>query len=124
MSQELPLEQQRENLNKMIEREQKFVDDGDRLKRLLKNEDFKAVILEGYIKDEAVRLTKMLGDANVIMNPEMKSAVIHDIGGIGSFDAFLRAFEQRVDQAISNIDAAREELDRIDDEEDQDGTEE
>lgn len=65
----------------------------NKLHRLLENEDFKALILEGYIKDEAVRNTKILGDPSIRANQRAFDSTIDDLKGIGLFDNHLRAVE-------------------------------
>lgn len=75
----------------------------DRLHRLLANDDFKALILEGYIREEPVRLTALLGDASVRRNEKVYEATIDEIKAIGLFDNHLRMIEAIGNQAQASL---------------------
>ena len=66
----------------------------ERLHRLLQNDDFKELILEGYIKNEAVRGTKLLGDPAMRANQRAFDSTVDQLKAIGLFDNHLRTVEQ------------------------------
>lgn len=85
---------------------------GQSLERLLNNRDFKAVILEGYFREEAIRLVSAKGDPN-LQSPEIQASIIRQIDAIGSVQDFLRLISSQADQAIKMIEdaeALREEI--------------
>ena len=65
----------------------------DALYRLLVNPDFKSLLLEGYIKDEAIRGTKLLGDPAMRANQRAFDSTVDELKAIGLFDNHLRAIE-------------------------------
>lgn len=80
----------------------------DALIRLENNADFKALILDGYFKDEAVRLVEAKGSPSLQL-PEHQEAIIKSIDGIGALKAFFRA----TDLMGSNAAAAIEDSERL-----------
>lgn len=77
------------------------------LTRLQTNQDFKTIISQGYLKDEAVRLVHARSNA-ALQSPEAQAALLRDIDAIGSLEAFFRKIEQQARQALSHIDADEE----------------
>jgi len=88
MSDQIEIERTVEGLKHEIELKEK-------LHRLLQNPDFKDLILEGYIKDEAVRSTKLLGDPAMRANQRAFDSTIDELKAIGLFDSHLRTVEQK-----------------------------
>lgn len=62
--------------------------DLDALGRLEANADFKRLFIEGYFKDEAVRLVMAKADPS-LQEPEAQAAILRDIDGIGSLRGYL-----------------------------------
>jgi hypothetical protein len=79
----------------------------DSLHKLLKNPDFKALILDGYITDEAVRSTKLLGDPSVRGNERVFNSVVDELKAIGLFDNHLIAIQNIGNQADADLKAYR-----------------
>lgn len=69
-----------------IDHAKKIVAYGDALERLVNNPDFQTVIDQGYLTDEARRLTLLLGDPNL----ERKQPVHDSLAAIGEFHQFLQ----------------------------------
>ena len=57
------------------------------VQKLESNRDFKKLILEGYLKEEALRLVGLLSAAT---HPEMRDAIHRDLHAIGAFEGYLR----------------------------------
>jgi hypothetical protein len=77
-----------------VELLKKQVANKEALYRLLQNDDFKSLLLEGYIKDEAVRGTKLLGDPAMRANQRAFDSTVDELKAIGLFDNHLRTIEQ------------------------------
>lgn len=94
------LESNIKDLNEMVQL-------GTALDRLRKNRDFKKVIEQEYLKEEAIRLVHLKADPN--MQGEREQArVIRDLDAIGSFTQFL-------DLIVHKTDAAKDALDECED---------
>jgi hypothetical protein len=65
----------------------------DAMVRLEENEDFKAIILNGYIKEEALRLVSLLATPVEYANIP-KEEVTKDLHGISSFQWWLKNKKQ------------------------------
>lgn len=77
-----------------VEQAQKAVNVKEAIHRLLDNSDFKLVIMEGYLEEEPVRLTKLLGDPSIRNSPKQLDAVTAELTAIGLFDNHLRSAER------------------------------
>lgn len=87
-----------------------FVERRDMLNKLMSNREFKKVIVEGYFKDESVRLVSLLGD------PAMEShreEIIRSMDGISQLQVFLRTVVQTGNmaaQSVKEYEAALEDM--------------
>ncbi len=84
----------------------------DRLKRLIKNRDFKELIDDGYFEGEAVRLVHLKSDANV-QDEEQQAYIVKGIDAIGFFRSYLRTIFQQgnaAETALAAHEATREEI--------------
>lgn len=61
---------------------------GEALERLLTNADFKTVILDGYLKDEAVRLVHLKCE-HALQEPIQQAAIDRGITAISEFRQYL-----------------------------------
>lgn len=86
------------------------------LDRLKSNRDFKKVILQGYFKDEAIRLVQVKGNPDV-QHPSSQAAIIRDIDAIGSLFQFLNQIEREGNQAEKTIADGQREIEAITEEE-------
>lgn len=78
------------------------------LERLSKNKDFKFLITEGYLNNEAVRLVKMRADKSAIFNEAIKNSIDGKITGVGEFNEYLRNIHNTGLTAITELAAYEE----------------
>lgn len=81
-----------------IEQAKAMISKADALKRLESNADFKLVVSEGYFKEEAERLTSILGDPNL---KDVQESVLHDLHSLGSLKRYFLTVYQ-LGQVMSN----------------------
>lgn len=79
------------------------------LEVLFANKHFQAVVIDGYLKEEAVRLVSLKGDPNQ-QTPEKQAVIIRDIDGIGSFMNYLRTIKFKGSIAQNSLEADQETL--------------
>lgn len=92
-----------------IEDAKAVVAKADRLERLHKNEDFKAVVLEGYFKEEAQRLVQMKAHPAMQAEEQQKN-VMKAIDAIGGLQQHFHQIFLMANQAEESIRQAQEEL--------------
>lgn len=85
---------------------------GKALERLRRNPDFKSLIVQGYLKDEAVRLVHAKADPQ-FDSPTRQAAIDRDINAIGAFAVFLRTTEQLGGSAMASLETNERELELI-----------
>ena len=100
-----------------IEEAKKIAKRAERVRRLEKNADFKALILDGYFTEEAARLVHLATDHQVIQGGHLEF-VMNDLKGIGALKRYLTAALQLGDIAANTVKEYQEELDAIRAEED------
>lgn len=98
-----------EQIELSIQEAKSFVDKGKALERLRNNRDFQAVILEGYLKDEAVRLVHLKNAPNV-QSESIQRSITTQIDSIGVFTQFLNTINRMAEEAQYAIDSGEEEL--------------
>lgn len=92
-----------------IEDAKKAVELGKSLKRLEANRDFKKLILEGYLVNEAARMARLLGSSMV---PEgVRDHLQRDILGPGALQSFFRNTALECETATRVIAESHETLD-------------
>lgn len=74
------------------------------LDRLATNKDFKLVITEGYLKQEAIRLVHLKAEA-FFQTLERQSAIVRDIDGIGSLVSYFTTLRHNAETARKAIEA-------------------
>jgi len=95
-----------------IARNKEIVAKGTALDRLKSNPDFRKVVGDGYLKEEAIRLVLLKGDQNM-QRPERQDAIQADIDAIGRFAQYLHSVSQFAVMAASSLaddEVAREEI--------------
>lgn len=100
-----------DQLDAAIEINKQARDVGKAIERLYANADFKRVILEGYLEQEAIRLVHLRADVNA-QKPEVQAAILREIDGIAYLDSFLRTsmtLARRADDEITSNEEARAE---------------
>lgn len=85
---------------------------GEALERLRQNRDFKAVILDGYFKEEAIRLVHLKADPSM-QSPDMQKSIIAQMDAIGSLNQYFTAVVQQGSIALKAISADEETRDEI-----------
>lgn len=95
-------EQQIAEIEVSIEEAKEVVELGKALDRLTNNQDFKLIIREGYLRDEAVRLVHLKGDPNMQGESQQRN-IDRDIMGIGSLLSYFRKIQYMSAQANSLI---------------------
>ena len=65
------------------------------LKRLLENDDFREIILEGYLEKESVRLTHLIDK----VDQNSRSEVYGDLRSIASFNSYLDLVESQAEES-------------------------
>jgi hypothetical protein len=82
---------------------------GDDLNRLMQTKEFKAVITEGYFKEEAVRLVELKA-APQMQAVERQAAILGAIDGIGQLQQHFNKIWVMADQAKAAIESSETEL--------------
>lgn len=77
------------------------------LERLYSNRDFKRLVLDGYFKDEAVRLVQLKATPSM-QNPQSQASIIQQIDAIGSFQQFLTIVGQQGNLAERFLDSVED----------------
>lgn len=88
------------------------IEQRDKLKRLVKNTDFKELIDTGYFEKEAIRLVHLKSDRNV-QSEEEQDYIEKSINAIGFFRQYLRiiiAKGNAAERALAVHEEAREEI--------------
>ncbi len=96
-----------------IEQARELIELKNALERLtLSSPDFKKVFLEGYLKDEALRLVNTKADPEMA-TPENQALIITGIDSIGYLQVYLRTIMQRgryMESQLQNDLETKEEL--------------
>ena len=96
-----------EELHQRREELKKFSAKAEALTRLQNNADFKLVITDGYMEDEAIRLVHLLGDAR-FNSDDKKAAYREDFQermiGIARLSEYFRSIFQLSGQAQRELD--------------------
>ena len=96
-----------EELHQRREELKKFSAKAEALTRLQNNADFKLVITDGYMEDEAIRLVHLLGDAR-FNSDDKKTAYREDFQermiGIARLSEYFRSIFQLSSQAQRELD--------------------
>lgn len=88
------------------------VEFGNALERLRSNRDFKQVILEGYFKEEAIRLVHLKGSPH-LQSPESQKSILTQIDAISSVSEYMSLALHRARQGsklLEDADRMREEI--------------
>jgi hypothetical protein len=100
-------EQHLAEIERQIKDSQEDLEMGKALQRLKMNPDFKRLILEGYLTEEAVRLVHLKANPSMAA-PDKQVATIRDIDAIGSFYQFLHVVGFKGRQAETSIEQAEQ----------------
>ncbi len=95
-----------------IDQAKEFMDKSEALKRLERNDDFKKLILEGYLEKEAVRLVGLLMDSEMQGDLE-KDLINKELFGISSLRLFLRNVHLIAAQMQNQVARSEEVLEEL-----------
>lgn len=101
-----------EALDESIREHQKLVDFGQAIERLRKNTDFKKVVVDGYLKNEALRVVHLKADPN-FQTPERRATLERQLDAIAFFGDYLNTqmiFAERAVRQITDAERTREEI--------------
>lgn len=108
----MTITEQLNQIEKDIKVSTEVVDFGNALERLRSNRDFKRVVLEGYFKDEAVRLVHLSADPSM-QSPEKQESIKQQMNAIGQLNQYFNTVFFRARQAgkyIADAEEMRHEL--------------
>ncbi len=89
-----------EEIDNSAKHQKSFLDKRDALARLMKNKDFQAIVLNGYLRDEAVRAVEQRAEPAM----QDKTKLVDDvIIGVGQFHQYLKTINRFGDLAQKNI---------------------
>lgn len=99
-------------LDRDIETNKRLIDMAKSLERLESNPDFKQIIEQNYLRDEAVRLVHLKAETNM-QNDKSQRTITNDIDAIGSFAQFLttiRVAGRNAEHSLSADEFTRTEI--------------
>lgn len=105
-------EEQVRRIEQSIRDSVKEVELAEALQRLKNNRDFKRVVVDGYLTQEAIRLTHSMADPG-LQSPESQQSIQLQLRAISELNSFFtRTLEQAnlARKAIAYNEQAREEL--------------
>lgn len=82
---------------------------------LKNNADFRTLITEGYLQNEAVRLVHLKSDPSMA-EPHLQAGILRDIDGIGSLAEYFRVVAKSGEQAERSIADAEAQILEIEEE--------
>lgn len=88
---------------------------GKALASLRQNPDFKKLMIEGYLKNEAVRLVHLKADPNM-SSVENQAAIVRDIDAIGAISQYFLTVEMMGRRAEASIADAEQAIVEINEE--------
>lgn len=101
-----------QQIDEQIKQSKVTLEFGAALDRLYKNRDFKAVIMDGYFRAEAIRLVHLKADPQ-FQTAERQAAIVGDLDAIGRLSQFFTTTHQLADLAARSIasdEAMREDI--------------
>ena len=101
-----------EQLDANIRESRKILKRGVALERLYSNRDFKEVILNGYMEQEAIRLVHLRVDPSM-QSPEMQASLIKQIDAVANLGDYFRTVHHKAmlaEKGIASDEETREEL--------------
>lgn len=105
-------EEHLQQLEVSIEEAKAHIETRAALARLSSNPDFEKIVLEGYLKDEAVRLVQLRADPN-FSSDEDQASLLKAIDAIGQFRLYCNTINQvgqMAQNALEADEATREEI--------------
>jgi hypothetical protein len=98
---------QEEDYGISLEQAQVIIAEGDKVFRLMQNQDFKDVIMEGFIQKSALNKVSLLALPDM---KEHKESIILELEAISILDSFLRNIQQSAIQTKQSMNEYEEDL--------------
>jgi hypothetical protein len=99
-------------IEESIQRNRQLIEMDKALERLESNKDFKLLIIDGYLRDEAVRLVHLKCDPGV-QAPEKQASILAQINAISALVQHFRAVGQMAAMAAKAIESDEAERDEL-----------
>lgn len=99
-----------------ISRSKEILELNTSIERLFSNRDFKKVILEGYFRDEAVRLVHLKVDPSM-QTPQAQASINFQIDAIGGLSEYFRNAAHNASVASKSIQSDEAEIEVLQSEE-------
>lgn len=80
---------------------------GEAAKRLAENEDFKLLVMEGYLVNEPRRLAELAASGR-INNDITRQGVMRDLEGVGSFRTYMKMHTDEAAVAVAELESLEE----------------
>lgn len=93
-----------------------MIEDGKAIDRLLKNRDFKRIVMSGYFESEVKRLGLLISDPNW-QSPEQQQELISSLKGVGNLRHYLNTKKEFARMAANSLSDYEEALDELREEE-------
>ena len=103
---------QEKALEELKDSQREIIEFNEAIDRLLDNPDFKRVVLDGYFKEEAIKLVIMKAEEGY-KDPEGQAEITKRIDAIGEFNKFLKVQKSKANQAQFRVQEAEEALEYI-----------
>lgn len=84
----MTIQEEMVELETSIEEAKKYIERKDALYRLMGNSDFKKIIDEDYLREEAIRLTHLLGSPDTHLKT-VQEDILNDLKGIASLKRYF-----------------------------------
>ena len=85
---------------------------GEALNRLSLNPDFKLVVLENYLREEPIRLTRLKASPQC-KSEELQTAIIKSLDAIGELIQYLGVLERQAEMSAQALAADEQTLEEI-----------
>lgn len=99
-------------LEASIQRAKALVELGSSLERLSLNRDFKAIVLEGYFKQEAIRLVHLRSDPSM-QTLERQADIVKQMDAIAGFSQYLLVIQQQAYMAKRSVASDEQSMEEI-----------
>jgi hypothetical protein len=96
-----------QQVSREIESYQSQIALGELLDRLSSNKDFKTLILDDYLRENAIRLVHLKSHPGQ-QTAEKQAAIMRQMDGIGALEDFLRGIRQQHRIAVDSLASAQE----------------
>lgn len=102
----------REEIQKEIAAYKKTVEKGRALQRLMANKDFKLIVTEDYLRDEAVRVVHRLCHPDM-QNPVSQAMLKSALESISNLNSHFTDILSSMEVALRNVESSEKELEAM-----------